>query len=154
MAVKEKEKIYEVSVHYVPALEDAEIAKKIADLKETISASGTVLGEDPMQKISLAYTIRHKVRQSDGVYDRYDESHFGSVKFRSPQSLVRDIHTLLQGDGQVIRFIVLETADGDTRIGPVLPGEEKEEEGAEKEEKEGEKKADDKKKAKKSDGDE
>ena len=131
MAVREK--VYEVSVHYVPTLKEPEVGKKTEELKKAIMSTGEVLGEEPAQKVDLAYTIRHKTRRASGTYDRYSESYFGSVKFRSPQALVRTLHETLQGDDQVIRFLILETVSGDTRIGPVLPGEkEKKDEGGEK----------------------
>ena len=143
MAVKKKEKTYEISVHYVPTLEESEAGEKLTSLKKTIESDGEVIGEEPVQKMNLAYTIRHKTRKGDGTYDRHDESYFGSVKFRSPQELIVTLQADLQGDDQVIRFLTLETVGDNTRIGPVLPGENKEDDSEDADKKKGKKKKDD-----------
>lgn len=151
MAVKEKEKVYEAGVHYVPTLEPSDAEKKLAEIKDVVSSQGTVLGEEAVQKQDLAYTIRHKVRRQTGTYDRYNESYFGSVKFLTSQEVVRNLQERLHGDEQVLRFLIVETVKDSTRIGPVLPDEEEKEE----EKKEGKGKgANDTKEAKSTQGDE
>ena len=128
MGNKSTEKVYEVSFHLVPTIDDDGVLKAFDRVKGAVSEKGKVLGEEHPVLRDLAYTIRHTVRRRDGSYDRYDEAYFGSVKFSSPRDGVRQVEQSLLGDDEVLRFLVLETSAEDTRIGEVLPGTEEKEE--------------------------
>lgn len=128
MGNKNTEKVYEVSFHLVPTLDADGVSKAFARVKDAISGVGKVISEESPVLRDLAYTIRHTVRQRDGSYDRFDEAHFGSVKFSSPRGGVKRVEQSLSDDDEVLRFLVLETVAEDTRIGEVLPGDEVEEE--------------------------
>ena len=128
MAIKNEEKIYEVSFHLVPTIDADALPAVFERVKGVVSGQGEVLGEEEPTRRELAYTIRHTVRQSDGSYNRYDEAYFGSVKFRALRGGVKQIEDALSGDGEVLRFLLLETVADDTRVGEVLPDAEPEDE--------------------------
>ena len=127
MANKNEEKVYEVSFHLVPDIDPDKVSAVFDWVKGIVSEKGEVLSEEQPVKRDLAYTVRHTVRQRDGSYNRYDEAYFGSVKFRALRGAVRQIELTLTQDEEVLRFLLLETVEEDTRIGEVLPGDEVEE---------------------------
>ena len=122
MATKKTHKVYEVSFHLLPTIGE-QSGKKSEEIKGNITAKGgEVLESVAPEQMDLAYTIRHSVRKQDGSYSRYDEAYFGSVKFKASQKSVKDIRQDLQADNDILRFLIVETVEGNTRIGPTLPG--------------------------------
>lgn len=126
MGNKSTERVYEVSFHLVPTLDEDGVSGVFARVKKVVSEAGKVLGEVSPVLRDLAYTIRHTVRQRDGTYNRYDEAYFGSVKFSSSQGAVKQVEQSLLSDEEVLRFLLLETSADDTRVGEVLPDDEEE----------------------------
>ena len=122
MANKKVEKIYEVSFHLVPEMDEEAAARLAEDLRSAIADKNEVLGTEEIQRIDLTYTIRHRVRRSDGSYNRYNEAYFGAIKFRAPTSYVTTLDESLRKNESVLRFLIVETVAEDTRIGPDLPG--------------------------------
>ena len=127
MGNKSTEKVYEVSFHLMPTMDADGVLKAFEQVKKVVSDNGKVLSEEQPVLRDLAYMIRHTVRRRDGSYDRYTEAYFGSVKFSSSRDGVKHVEQALSDDDTVLRFLILETSAEDTRIGEVLPGDEKEE---------------------------
>ena len=128
MANKSIEKVYEIGLHLIPTIEEEKVSEVFGHIKEVIEKGGeTVSDENPVRQ-DLAYTIRHAARQSDSSYNTYNEAYFGSIKFKASREFVKELHKDVKEDENVLRFIILETAEDDTRIGDVLPGTETEEE--------------------------
>ena len=88
------------------------------DVKASVASESEILSEEVPHLQQLAYTVR----QSDGTYSRYDEAYFGSIKFRASQEGMMKIKQSMQGNENILRFIVLEAVEEDTRIGETLPG--------------------------------
>ena len=128
MATKKTKKVYEVSFHLIPTIAD-NAGKKFQEIKGVISGSGEILSEEAPEYIALAYTIRHAVRKQDGSYSRYNEAFFGSIKFRAGNEFAEELRGVLQADKDILRFLVAETVEENTRIGSVLPGSDAEESG-------------------------
>ena len=121
MATKKTQKIYEVSFHLIPDVaENADT--KFEEIQGKLS-SGEIIGSERPESVALAYTIRHNVRKQDGSYSRYDDALFGSVKFRATPAFVEEFRRTLQADNDILRFLILESIEGTTRIGETLPGE-------------------------------
>ena len=134
MGNKKLEKVYEVSFHLIPTLDADSVLKAFERVKKVVSEVGKVISEEQPVLRDLAYMIQHTVRQRDGSYNRYTEAYFGSVKFSAPRGSVKQVEQALMGDDEVLRFLLLETTDEDTRIGEVLPGDKEEEKKEEKKE--------------------
>ena len=130
MTNKKVRKIYEAGLHLVPTAEEGKVSSVFEDVKASVASESEILSEEVPHLQQLAYTVR----QSDGTYSRYDEAYFGSIKFRASQEGMMKIKQSMQGNENILRFIVLEAVEEDTRIGETLPGEEVEEEEVEKKE--------------------
>ena len=122
MANKNTQKIYEISFHLIPTMDEEGVLKVFEQIKKSITKEGEIINDENPVRQNLTYTIHHTVRQSDGSHNNYDEAYFGSVKFRASREYVRELHQDIQGNEEVLRFLILETAEEDTRIGEVLPG--------------------------------
>ena len=127
MANKNTQKVYEVSFHLLPTLDEGEVSGMVNDIRKIITGEGEVISEDAPVHQGLAYTIRHTVRQSDGSYNNYNEAYFGSIKFKASQEFAKKLHQDIRNNERVLRFLIVGTVEEDTRIGDVLPGTEEEE---------------------------
>lgn len=136
MANKKTQKVYEISFHLIPTIDKEKVPAAYERIKGIIAKEGEIVSDEEPMHMDLAYTIRHPVRQSDGSYNNYNEAYFGSVKFKASQEFVKKLHKEIQNNEEALRFLILETAEEDTRIGKVLPGTEEEEEGNAEKEKE------------------
>ena len=119
MSTKKTQKIYEVSFHLIPKVDNPD--KKCEEITGIITGNGEVISSEAPERINLAYTIRHTARGQDGLFARYDEAFFGSVKFKAGNDFVERLRQTLHADNDVLRFLIAETVEGDTRIGPNLP---------------------------------
>ena len=127
MATKQVEKVYEVSFHLLPTVDQDAVSSLFDRIKKVIGRGGEILSEAQPESRDLAYTVRHTVRQRDGSYGRYDASYFGSVKFVASPDFIAQVEKTLSDDEQVLRFLLLETIADDTRIGDVVPDAEEDE---------------------------
>ena len=132
MANKDTQKVYEVSFHLLPTLDEGEVSSVVNDIRKIITGEGEVVNEDAPARRDLAYTIRHTVRQSDGSYNNYNEAYFGSIKFKASQEFAKKLHQDMRNNEHILRFLIVGTVEEDTRIGDVLPGTEEEESTADK----------------------
>lgn len=122
MANKNTQRMYEISFHLIPTMDEKEAAEVYKRIKETIAKGGEMTNEENPVRQDLAYTIRHTVRQSDGSYNTYNEAYFGSVKFKTSRDFVKELHQKVRDNKDVLRFLILETVEEDTRVGETLPG--------------------------------
>lgn len=129
MANRQNERIYEIGLHIIPTIDEGKVSTVFEDIRKAVAEDVEVLGEESPEHHNLAYTVRHAVRKGDGSYDKYGESYFGSIKFKTLQEHVKKVRRYMQDNENILRFLILETVTEDTRIGEVLPGEEQKEHG-------------------------
>ena len=124
MSSKSTVGVYELCFHFVPTLSEKEVQQLYTSLREQITSGGAEeISTEAPEKFSLAFPVRHTVRQGDGTYQRFTESYFGSVKFRASRALCTSLRETLLKQSSMLRFLITETVAEDTRIGPVLPDE-------------------------------
>lgn len=126
MASKNEEKIYETVFHLIPSKDKEEAEKVFEWIKGAVATKGEIISEESPTLLDLSYTVRHRIRKSDGSYSRYDQAYFGSVKFKALREAVNDLGREIKGNESVLRVLTIETVKEDTRIGDTLPGTEEE----------------------------
>lgn len=124
--------VYEVGFHMNPSLPDGEVLGKVADLKQAISErGGTFISEGVPAPYELAYTIIKRIGNEN---KRFSQSVFDWVKFEMNPASIVDLKKMLEGDTDIIRFLIIKTVREDTMISTrpefKLSSEENEEEGA------------------------
>ncbi len=124
--------VYEVGFHMNPSLPDGEVLGKVADLKQAISErGGTFISEGVPVPYELAYTIIKRIGNEN---KRFSQSVFDWVKFEMDPASIVDLKKMLEGDTDIIRFLIIKTVREDTMISTrpefKMSAEEGEEEGA------------------------
>lgn len=106
--------VYEVGFHLNPALPEGEVLGKVTDLKQAISLRGGVfISEGFPATRPLAYTITKRVGNEN---KRFNQSYFGWIKFEMTPELIVDLKKMLEGDVDIIRFLIIKTVREDTML--------------------------------------
>jgi ribosomal protein S6 len=116
-------KLYELGFHIVSSLSEDEAEAKFVDLKKNIG--GEIVKEGELKNIPLAYTITKKIK---GANVRFDKAYFGWVKFNSTPEGVEELKKKVEGDEDVLRFLLVKTVDDDEHSTSKIALEKKEEE--------------------------
>ncbi len=96
---------YELGYHLVPSLSEEDLALRVRELMEAVTAvGGKVLSEGVPQPCTLAYTMR---RLRGGVWEKYDTSFFGWMRFEVSPEGMDALHEALAHNAHVIRSLML-----------------------------------------------
>ncbi len=98
--------LYEIGYVLVPSIPEDKVPEEVSRINELIvSNSGLVLsGEQPKFR-KLSYEISKPI--SGGKNVRYNEGHFGWVRFETSPDCILIIDKELKSDLNVLRFLVL-----------------------------------------------
>lgn len=97
--------VYELGYHLVPSLGEDDLALRVTELQKAITAQGgSVISEGQPQTCELSYTMR-KLR--GGVWDRYDSTFFGWVRFEVQPSAMANIKEALDTDEHLVRYLII-----------------------------------------------
>ncbi len=130
-------KLYELGFHIVSLLNESEAESKFVALKKEIEIlGGEIVKEKAPKTMSLAYTITKKIK---GANTRFNEAYFGWIKFNATAEAILDLKEKVQGDEDILRFLLIKTVDDDERSTSKIPLEEEKEEDEKIEEKKVEK---------------
>ncbi len=96
---------YELGYHLVPSLGEEDLALRVRELMEAVTAiGGKVLSEGVPQPCPLAYTMR---RLRGGVWEKYDTSFFGWMRFEAAPEGAGALHDALAHNAYIIRSLTL-----------------------------------------------
>ncbi len=105
--------VYEVGYHLVPTLEDSAIEGAVSRIRGAIEkAGGNFLAEGACIRMTLAQPI---AIWNNGRWTKYDQSHFGWIKFELDAAHISLIEKALKDDKEILRSIVFKTVREDTR---------------------------------------
>jgi len=104
---KESRKIYEIGYHLVPFIAEEKIPSESNFIKDALAEAGSsLIFEDNPKLRPLAYTIRKSI---GGKYQKFNSAYFGWVKFEIGVSDLTKIKKALDGNPNVLRYIIIET---------------------------------------------
>ena len=115
MSSKKLKSVYDLGFHIIPTLEDSDALKVFNSVKSTIEKSSEILNVEEPKKIELEYTITHKVRDENGVYYRFDDAYFATVKFFCDKTFINELKQSLKENENIMRILVVETVRDETR---------------------------------------
>jgi ribosomal protein S6 len=96
---------YELGYHFVPSLGEEDLALRVRELMEAITAvGGSIMSEGAPQPFTLAYTMK---RQRGGVWEKYDTSYFGWVRFEAPREGMGELKDTLDHTEHLIRHLIM-----------------------------------------------
>ena len=81
-----------------------------------IDDGAEIISEVPPSLMDLAYEIRHSERSPEGIFERYNEAYFSSIKFKLSKDKVKEIDEKLKNNPEILRFIFVKTPAEDTRF--------------------------------------
>ena len=106
--------IYEVGYHIVSSIPEEGVGARVAQVHDVIEkAGGTIISEEFPKTVELAYEM---VKVADNQRKSYTSAYFGWVKFEGPGSSVEVVKKALDGDREILRFIVIKTVRENTLI--------------------------------------
>ena len=119
-------KVYEIAFHVLPTVKDREIDSVVSNIEKLITSNnGSILNNSGTENVELAYTIKSRTKNSDGIYDRFNNAYFGCIKFESNSSSVDEINKALNTDSNILRFLLIESFTEETRADDSLKETEK-----------------------------
>lgn len=105
--------VYELGYHLLPTLAADAVDAGVGTLRAAIEKhNGAFIAEGTPESIDLAYTI---TKSEGGKHTHFDKAHFGWIKFEMAASEVPALRELLEGDKNLLRFVLFKTVREDTR---------------------------------------
>lgn len=107
-------RVYELGYLLVPTMAEPEVPAKVDALKALITkGEGTVLSESTPEFIDLAYTMEKDLTSKKY---KYSQAYFGWVKFESDPSALETLKKALDGDVELVRYILVKTSAHNTIV--------------------------------------
>jgi ribosomal protein S6 len=115
-APKETRPIYEVGFHALPSLDEAGAAKVALAIKAAVEKGDSeIITEGAPSRMRLAYTIE---RATSGHHEKFNEAYFGFIKFATERENIGALETMLRGNSEILRFLLVETTREDLTNAP------------------------------------
>jgi len=106
-------RIYEIGYLLIPNLTSEEVTDTVNSIRDLAEGAGEVIASESPKLIKLAYPMEKTI---DHKKHTYEEAHFGWMKFRgAPESLI-STKTALDGNDNIIRFLIAKAIAEDTRV--------------------------------------
>ena len=107
--ISERRNSYELGYHLVPSLGENDLALRVGELVQVVTQSGgRLISESAPQHCNLAYTMR---KQRGGVWDAYNTSFFGWLRFENSPEVMASIKDALDHSEYVIRYLLITLDD-------------------------------------------
>ena len=104
-------RVYEVSYLIVPSVVQEKLQDKVEVLRGVItSAKGSIIAEGEPKFRELAYDMTATVANKKTTYH---DGYFGWIKFEADTQATKDIHTALEANNDLIRFMLIKTVRED-----------------------------------------
>ncbi len=107
-------RLYELGFVLVPTTAEPEVPAKVEALKQAIIAlEGAVTNEGNPEFIDLAYTMEQTVGSKK---NKYSQGYFGWVKFDLAPEALADLKKVLDGNADLVRYILVKTSAQNTVV--------------------------------------
>jgi ribosomal protein S6 len=107
-----KTQVYEFSYLLMPTIPEAEVAKKVAALKELFEKNtATFIAEEYPEFIHLAYTM---IKVINNKHERVNNAYFGWFKCEAPATILESIKMTLDRDDELVRYLLIKTVKEST----------------------------------------
>ncbi len=124
-STKEGFKVYELGIHLLPTLSEADVQIEFSKIKSQIEkAEGEFIGESAPRLFTLAYEIPKTIKAQKKWYET---AYFGWVKFRLDASKLALVEKYVKELDSTLRYIFVRTVAEDTLVSKDLLANESEE---------------------------
>ena len=105
-------RIYEIGYHILPTVSEEELPGEVGNVKELVESNGGLFISEDFPKLrQLAYSISKNI---DGRKQDFDKAYFGWVKFEIDPEKIATIKKGLEGNKNILRFLIIETVRENT----------------------------------------
>lgn len=105
--MSEETRLYELGYLITPTTPEGDVAAEVAVLKKAIeTVEGSISSEGGPEFIDLAYTIQKSVASKNM---KWDQAYFGWMKFNADPSALEALKKALDGNKNLIRYILVKT---------------------------------------------
>jgi ribosomal protein S6 len=111
MSEKEGTRTYELGFLLVPTTPEAEVASHVEALKAAIE--GEVIASSDPEYIDLAYQMEKSLGSKKM---KYDQGYFGWMKFTAAPETLESLKKALDGNNDLIRYILVKTSAENTIV--------------------------------------
>jgi len=116
----DRKMVYEIGYLIATSIPEEQVPAEADKIKKIINDAGAViLAEEAPHLQPLAYTMRKKM--VSGAYDKYDEAHFGWVKFEMSSNKVEEAKKAIEVLPTVLRMLLITTVRENTYLGKRTP---------------------------------
>jgi small subunit ribosomal protein S6 len=107
-------RLYELGFILVPTMPETEVPAKLESLKSLINkVEGEVTAEGNPEYIDLAYTIE---KTFGSKKSKYSQGYFGFIKFNAEPAALESLKKSLDGDVEIVRYLLIKTEEGNNII--------------------------------------
>jgi ribosomal protein S6 len=115
----EQKSVYEVG-YLIAGVPEEKVGSEAEAIKKIVSGAGAeVIAEEAPRHEKLAYTIHKKTVA--GSYDKFDDAHFGWIKFEAGTGKIDGIKKAVETMPSVLRSLVITTIRENTYLGKHAP---------------------------------
>lgn len=115
---KSEKTIYEVGYHLLSTTPEDVVAKEVGNLKDKISSlGGGIISEEYPSQMNLSYEMTKEI---DNKRVGFTSAYFGWIKFEMNPEEVADIKKMLDGNSNILRFIIVKTVRENTIYSPKI----------------------------------
>ncbi len=107
-------RLYECGFILVPTIPESEVPQTVSSLKALVtSAGGTITSEGTPEFIDLAYTMERTIGSKKS---KYSQGYFGFIKFETSPESLEQLKKALDGDANIVRYILIKTNSENTIV--------------------------------------
>jgi ribosomal protein S6 len=112
-------RVYELGYHIVSSVPEEKVPAEVDKIRSIIEKKGgTFIAEDFPKLRQLAYTMVKKIGSAN---HRFNEAHFGWIKFEIDPIALKDIKSALDSSDSILRYLLIETVRENTYLGQKAP---------------------------------
>ena len=110
--------VYELGYHIVSTVAEENVPKEVQILKDTVlKDGGSLISEGEPKLINLAYSMTKSVAD---VKKKFTSAYFGWIKFETKSELMPAIKKAVDGNPNVLRYLLIKTVRENTLFTPKL----------------------------------
>lgn len=100
-------KIYEIGYHILPSVEESGVGQVVSQVGKLVTENGgSIISEDFPKMRNLSYEVGKRM---DTKHLSFNKAYFGWIKFEMPSANMRKIKEGMEGNENILRFLIVKT---------------------------------------------
>lgn len=108
-------KVYEIGYVLVSSIPEEKVLGSVTNIKDLLDKKkAEIIGEETPTLINLAYSMTKKI---GAINHKYNQGYFGWIKFAVSSDDIGDIKVSLDGNNDILRYLLINTVRENTYMG-------------------------------------